>query len=86
MLSKSSGTLSKRVPNPSSFIMLEQNTPSFIASAAATTSASIVACAVNPSSPPLKPTEAFARKTTYEDIGLPLSGFFPSLKREIRST
>ena len=36
------GTLSKRVPNPSSFIILEQNTVSFIVKAAATSSASVV--------------------------------------------
>ena len=59
MLSIYSVALSKRVPNPSSFIMLEQNSASFIAGAAATSSASIVNYAVNPCSPTLKLTGAF---------------------------
>ena len=54
-----SGTLSKRVLNPSSFIMLKKHTASFIASAAATSSASIVNYAVSPCSPTLKLTGVF---------------------------
>ena len=55
------GTLSKRVPNPSSFIILEQNTASFIVKAAATSSASMVDCAVSPCNPTLKLTGPFER-------------------------
>ena len=70
------------MPNPSSYVMLEQNTASFIASAAATSSASIVDCAVSLCSPTFTLTEAFARKTIYDDIDLPLSGLLPQLKLE----
>ena len=54
-------TLSKRVPNPSSFNILEQNTASFIVKAAATSSASMVDCAVSPCNPALKLTGPFER-------------------------
>ena len=50
---------SKRVPNPSSFIMLEQNSASFIAGAAATGSASIVNYSFSPGSPTLKLAAVF---------------------------
>ena len=56
------GTLAKRVPNPSSFIILEQNTVSFIVKAAATSSASMVDCAVSPCNPPLKLTGPSEKK------------------------
>ena len=82
MLSRYNGTLSKRVSNPSSFIMLEQNTASSIVSAAATSSASIVDCAVSPCSPTLKLIGALARKTRNEDIDLPLSGLLPQFASE----
>ena len=62
------GTLSKRVPNPSSFIF-DHNNASYIVSAAATSSSSTMGCAVSPCRPTL------ARKTRYEDIDLPLFGF-----------
>ena len=86
MLSIYTGTLSKCVPNPSSFILLEQNTASFIASAAATSSAPIVNCAVSPCSPTLKLTGAFARKTIYDEIDLPSPELLPSLLRKMQST
>ena len=76
------GTQLKRLPKPSSFIMFEQKTDSFIVSAAATSSASIVDCAVNPCSPTLKLIGAFANMTMYEDMDLPLSGLLPQLASE----
>ena len=62
--------LSKRVPNPSSFIILEQNIASFLVSVAATSFASIVYCAIRPCRPTLKLIGALARKTRYEDADL----------------
>ena len=55
------GTLSKRVPNPSSFIILEQNTISFNVKAAATSSTSMVGCAASPSNFTLKLAEPSER-------------------------
>ena len=66
MLSTCNGTLSKRVPNPSSFIMFEQNIASFTISAVATNSVSYC-------SPTLKLIEALARKARYGDLELLLS-------------
>ena len=56
------GTLSKRVPNPSSFIILEQNTVSFIVKAAAKSSASMVDWAVSPLQPHLEADRAIRKK------------------------
>ena len=50
------GTLSKRLLNPSYFIILEQNTASFIVTAAATNSASMADGPVSPCNPTLKLT------------------------------
>ena len=47
---------------------LEQNTASFAASATATSSTSMVGCAVSPCSPTLKLSGAFENKTIHEDI------------------
>ena len=77
VLSRYNGTLSKRVSNPSSIIMLEQNTASVIGSAVATSSASIMDGDVSSCSPTLKLTQALDRKTKYENIDLPLSGLLP---------
>ena len=71
-LSRYNGTLSKCVPNLSSFVMFEQNTVSFNVSTATTSSASIAHCAVSPSSLTLKLIGTFDRKTSYEDVNLTL--------------
>ena len=76
------GTLSKRVSNTISFIMLEQNTASIIVSAVATSSASIMDGDVSSCSPTLKLTRALDRKTKYENIDLPLSGLLPQFASE----
>ena len=76
VLSIFSGTLQKRVPNPVSFLILEQNTASFIASAAATSSA------VSPCSPTLELTAAFKGKTKYNNADLPSPGLFPQFASE----
>ena len=58
------GALSKRLPNPNSFMILEQNIASFIIKAASTSSASMVDFAVSPCNPTLKltgPSERNAR-------------------------
>lgn len=72
----------KYMPNPSSLIMFEQNTTSFIVSAAPTSSASIVDCAVSPRSPTLQLTEAFERKSKYEHVDMPLSGLLTHFASE----
>ena len=77
-----SGKQSKHVPNPSSFVTFEQNTASFVASAAATSFASIVDCTVSPCIATLKLTGSIERKTMYEDIDLPLSGLLPQFTSE----
>ena len=75
MLSRWNGTLSKRVPNPSSFIIVEQNIASFTISAVATSSVSFC-------SPTLKLIRALARKTSYGDLQLPLSELLPQFASE----
>ena len=55
------GTLSKGVPNPSAFMMLEKNVTSFIANAVVTSSACMVDCAVSPCNLNLKLTGPFER-------------------------
>ena len=66
MLSRCNGTLSKRVPNPSSFVMFEQNIASVNISAVATIS-------VSSCSPTFNLIGALARKTRYGDLEFPLS-------------
>ena len=75
MLSRCNGTLSKCVPNLSSFIILEQNIASFIISAVATSSVSFC-------SPTLKLIGALARKTKNGDLELPLSELLPQCASE----
>ena len=72
-----SGTLPKLSSKSSSNIMLEDNTTSFIVRDAATSSASIVNCAVSPCSPTLKLIGALASITMYDDADLPLLEFTP---------
>ena len=76
-LSRYNGTLSKCVPNLSSFVMFEQNTVSFNVSTATTSSASIAHCAVSPSSLTLKMIGTLDRKTSYEDVNFPLLTLLP---------
>lgn len=76
------GTLSKRVSNPSSSILFEQNADSFNVSAAATNYVSIVDCAVSPRSPTLKFARAFESMVMYQDTDLPLSGLLPQFASE----
>lgn len=58
-------TLSRRVPNLSSFVMFEKNTEHFIVSTAAMSPASIVDYAASPCSPALKLTGAYrVRRST----------------------
>lgn len=76
------GTLSKSVPNLSSFIVLEQITESFTVSAAATSYASIVDCAASSCIPILKFTGTFESMKMYEDIDLQISGLQPQLASE----
>ena len=62
--------------------MLEQTTASFIVRSAATSSASIVDCAVSLSSPILKLIGVLASITMYDDVDQPLSGLLPQLASE----
>ena len=55
------GTLLEYVLNASSFIMFEKNTTCFIANTVATSSASMVDCAVSPCIPNLKLTRLFEK-------------------------
>ena len=74
VLSICSGTLPKLLPKPSPNIMLEQNAASsFIARAAAASSASIVDFAVSPCSPTLKMVGASVSVTMYDGVNLPWS-------------
>lgn len=57
--------------------MFQHNTASFIASGATIGSASIVDSAVSPFTPALKLTGVFERRSMYEGIDLPLSGWLP---------
>ena len=66
MLSRCNGTLSKRVPYPSYFVIFEQNIASVNISAVATSS-------VSSCSPTINLIGALARKTRYGDLGFPLS-------------
>ena len=77
-----SGTWSKHMPNPSSFIMFEEDIASFITSVAATTSASTLDCPVRPCNPALKLTGAFEREIKYNDIDLLLSELLPEFASE----
>ena len=71
VLSICSGTLPKLSPKPSPDIVLEQNTaPSFVVRAVATTSSSIVDCAVSPCSPTLKMVGASVSVTMYDGVNL----------------
>ena len=71
VLSICSGSLPKLSPKPSPDIVSEQNTASsFIARAAATSSASIVDCAVSPCSPTLKMVGASVSVTMYDGVNL----------------
>ena len=74
-----SSRLPKLSSSPSSNIVLEQNTSSLIVRAAATSSASIVNCAVGLCSPPLKLIGTLASITMYDDVDLPLSWLLPQL-------
>ena len=82
VLSIYSGTLPKLSSKPSSSIMLEQNTASFIVRATAKSFDSIVDCAVSPYSPILKLVGALASITIYDDADLSLSGSLPQLASE----
>ena len=77
VLSMYSGTLQKLSSKTSSNIMLEKNAVYFIVKAAATSSASIVHCAVSPCSPTLKLIGAITSITIYDDADPPLSGLLP---------
>ena len=77
-----SGTLPKLLSKLSSNIMLEQNTAFFIVKASATSSTSIVDCAVSTYSVTLKLIGALASITMYDDADLPLSGLLPQLTSE----
>ena len=71
VLSICSGTLPKLLLKLSPDIVLEQNTASsFIAKAAATSSASIVDCAISPCSPILKMVGASVGVTMYDGVNL----------------
>ena len=71
VLSICSGTLPKLSPKPNSNIMLEQNiASSFITRAAATSSASIVGCAVSSCSSTLKMVGASVSVTMYDGVNL----------------
>ena len=76
------GALLNSDPNPSSVITLVQNITSFIASPAATSSASVVDIAVRLLSPDLKLIGAFAIIMMYDDMDFPLSGLLPQLESE----
>ena len=78
-LSMYSGTLPKLSSKPSSNIMSEKNTASFIVRATVTSSASIVDCAVSPCNPTSKLIGALASITMYDDVDLPLLGLLPQL-------
>ena len=72
VLSICGDTLPKLSPKLSFDIMLEQNAASsFIVRAAATSSASIVGCAVSPCSSTLKMIGTLATVTMYDDVDLP---------------
>ena len=62
--------------------MLEQNTAFSIVRATATSSASIVDCAVSSCSPTLKLIGALVSITMHDDVDLPLSKFVPQLASE----
>ena len=62
---------------PNSNTMLEQNTAFFIARAVATSSASIVDCAVSPCSATFKLIRVLTSVTIYDDVDLSLSGLLP---------
>ena len=67
---------------PSSVMVLEHNTASFMVSAAATSSASIVDCAVRLWRPILKVMGPLASITIYEDVDLPSSEFLSQFASE----
>ena len=72
VLSICSGTLPKLLPRVSSDIMLEQNiASSFTVRATATSSASIVGCAVSPCSSTLKMIGVLATFAMYDEVDLP---------------
>ena len=75
VLSRCNGTLSKRVPNPSSFVIFEQNVASVSISAVATSSVSSCSLTFNL-------IGALARKTRYADLEFPLSELLPQFASE----
>ena len=77
------GTLLNHFSKPGSTFMLEQNTASFMVSAAATSSASIVDCAVRLWRPNLMLIRPLVSITVYDnDVDLPLSGLLPRFASE----
>ena len=79
MLSIYSGTLPTLSSKPSSNVILEHHTVSFIIRADA---ASILDCAVSPCIPTLKMIGGLASVTMYDEVNLPLSGLLPQLESE----
>ena len=77
VFSRYNDTLLNHFLKPSFTIMLKQNTALFMVSAAVTSFASIVYCAVRLWGPTLKLIGSMASITIYKDVDLPLSGLLP---------
>lgn len=71
------------MPNPSSFIVFEQNADPFIVCAVANNSASILDYIISPCSPTFKLAGAFESMTIYEDVDLPLSIWLPASRQKM---
>lgn len=67
---------------PGRALMLEQQTTSFMASAAATDLASTVDYTVNLCSPTLEMIGSFEKRTIYDEIDFPMSGLLPQVALE----